>query len=131
MTAVDEPQQHTKLPGGANKDKDTQSLIGICSIYHQQHPQLASTDSCQLRAMATLPAARGLGVGLMLLAAAEQQAQRLKHRGLWANARETALGFYQRAGYEVVGYMKAGDFAAHAQKAFTAAPTVTANNTRN
>ncbi len=37
----------------------------------------------------------------------------------------------QRAGYEVVGYMKAGDFAAHAQKAFTAAPTVTANNTRN
>lgn len=37
----------------------------------------------------------------------------------------------QRAGYEVVGYMKAGDFAAHAQKAFSAGPTVTANNTSN
>ena len=35
----------------------------------------------------------------------------------------------QRTGYEVVGYMKAGDFAAHAQKAFAAGPTVTANNT--
>ncbi len=35
----------------------------------------------------------------------------------------------QRHGYEVVGYMKAEDFAAHVKKAFAAAPTVTAKVT--
>ena len=33
----------------------------------------------------------------------------------------------QRHGYEVVGYMKAADFAAHVQRAFGAAPVVAAN----
>ncbi len=102
IAAADQPHQQTQLDIQESKDYGTESLIGICSIYQQQHPELSSIDSCQLRAMATLPAARGLGVGLMLLTAAEQHAQSLKHQGLWANARETALGFYQRAGYDVV-----------------------------
>ncbi len=88
---------------GSDKNHSIETVLGVCSLYRQTHPQLSLSDSCQLRAMATLPVARGLGVGLALLTAAEQMAQSQGHQGLWANARDTALGFYQRAGYQIVG----------------------------
>jgi len=78
-------------------------LIGICSIYTATNLSLPTSDTCQLRAMATDESARGKGVGVQLLSAAETHAKRHGHSSVWANARQAALGFYQNLGYEVVG----------------------------
>lgn len=77
-------------------------LVGICSTYIATHPSLRKIDSVQLRAMATAESVRGLGVGQQLLAAAESYAQS-QDSNLWANARCSALGFYQQAGFSVIG----------------------------
>ena len=57
----------------------------------------------QLRGMATQAAARGFGIGRALLAFAEEVVvAETGIRGLWCNARVAAIGFYERAGWEVV-----------------------------
>lgn len=77
-------------------------LVGICSIYEASHPSLTHVEGLQLRAMATASSSRGLGIGQQLLNAVENYAQS-KRKHLWANARSHALGFYQQAGFEVIG----------------------------
>ncbi len=56
----------------------------------------------QLRFMATDPSVQGRGYGVRVLTAGETQ---LAERGaelVWANGRDTALGFYQAAGWSIV-----------------------------
>lgn len=77
-------------------------LVGICSIYQNSHCRLSNADNCQLRAMATIDAVRGQGIGLQLLTKAQAHARSL-NTNLWANARTTALGFYLQAGFEAAG----------------------------
>lgn len=57
----------------------------------------------QLRMMATDPTVRGTGLGHHLLDAGIERARRAGVEVVWANARDSALGFYQAAGFEVVG----------------------------
>jgi GNAT superfamily N-acetyltransferase len=57
----------------------------------------------QLRGMAVEPRHQGTGVGRCLLAEAEGELRAAGGTGLWANARDTAIGFYERAGWVVVG----------------------------
>ena len=57
----------------------------------------------RLRGMAVEPAAQGRGVGRFMMEAA---LERLRGEGaevLWAHARDTAIGFYERFGMTVVG----------------------------
>jgi GNAT superfamily N-acetyltransferase len=57
----------------------------------------------QLRGMAVEPDRQGRGIGTAIL---EHAVARLGAAGaslVWANGRDTALGFYQRAGWNVVG----------------------------
>ena len=56
----------------------------------------------RLRSMAVLPEYRG-GVGANLLAAAVTTARGAGAGGLWASARDGALGLYRRGGWRVVG----------------------------
>ncbi len=77
-------------------------LVGICSIYGATHPSLTNAENAQLRAMATVDSVRGQGIGQQLLTAAEDYAKS-QGSNLWANARTSALGFYQQAGFEVIG----------------------------
>jgi GNAT superfamily N-acetyltransferase len=60
-------------------------------------------DAWQLRGMAVVPHLRGAGVGAKLLAQAEQH---VRDAGgptiLWCNAREPAVGFYARHGWQIV-----------------------------
>jgi GNAT superfamily N-acetyltransferase len=79
-------------------------LVASGSFYPAPAPAGApgGRASYQLRYMATEPPERGRGAGSLLLRAAES---RLSSRGvglLWANARDSALGFYERCGFEVV-----------------------------
>lgn len=57
----------------------------------------------QLRMMATDPSVRGTGLGRVVLDAGVERAARAGAELVWANARDSALGFYQRAGFEVIG----------------------------
>ena len=77
-------------------------LVGIVSVYARSHQGLGN-HGFQLRAMAVAEAARGKQVGLKLLRAAEEAAFAAGADYLWANARANALGFYEKAGFRVVG----------------------------
>ena len=56
----------------------------------------------QLRYMGTDVDVQGRGLGLAVLAVAEGVLAREGVTTLWANARDSALGFYRRAGWRVV-----------------------------
>ncbi|MET0325863.1 MAG: GNAT family N-acetyltransferase [Ilumatobacteraceae bacterium] len=57
----------------------------------------------QLRGMAVDPADQGRGVGAILLAAGLERAGAAGADAVWANARDTALDFYRRHGFRVIG----------------------------
>ena len=68
-----------------------QQLISVASVY-------PSMESAQLRKFATLEEAQGRGVGTALL---EHIISTVKEKGVrhfWCDARETAIGFYERFG---------------------------------
>jgi len=60
-------------------------------------------DSWRLRGMAVDPQRQGTGVGAQVLQAAVAAAREAGAPLMWANARTTALGFYQRYGWSVAG----------------------------
>ncbi len=71
-----------------------------------QRPSPNATDpglSYQLRGMAVSPEHRGLGTGAALLNSAEQYLKQMDVVLVWMNAREHAVSFYQRHGYEKKG----------------------------
>ena len=57
----------------------------------------------QLRGMAVDTERQGRGIGRAILDEAETRLRALGASGVWANGRDTALGFYERAGWRVVG----------------------------
>lgn len=61
---------------------------------------LVDAEKAQVRYMAVAEQARGQGLGLLLLQELEQQAVALGASLLILNARESAIGFYQQAGYQ-------------------------------
>src|SRR5262245_4792564 len=62
-----------------------------------------SAREAQVRSMATRGAARGHGLGRRVLEYLEQQARNASVATIFLNAREEAVGFYARLGYEPVG----------------------------
>ena len=60
------------------------------------------SDVYQLRYMATDPRVQGRGYGAGVLAAAERHLSSEGVTRLWANARDSALGFYRRLGWRVI-----------------------------
>ena len=78
-------------------------LLAVASVYKQNKPSISEGIGYQLRGMASAKAARGKGLGRMVLNEAEHAAKTVGADYLWANARISALGFYQKAGYEVIG----------------------------
>jgi thiamine transport system ATP-binding protein len=64
---------------------------------------LSTSAGTQLRGMATEPGLAGTGLGSHLLAAGVRRCRARGDTAVWANARETALGFYARAGFTAVG----------------------------
>jgi len=77
-------------------------IVGIVSALRNSHPSAPGSAPYQIRAMAISSHYRGQGVGRLLLAGVENY---LRSRGstvVWANARSSAVGFYQQQGYQVV-----------------------------
>ncbi|QDK45760.1 GNAT family N-acetyltransferase [Bdellovibrio sp. ZAP7] len=57
----------------------------------------------KMRQVAVDPHAQGTGVGRILVEASEAKARELRYKEIELNARETAVPFYLKLGYEVVG----------------------------
>ena len=66
-------------------------------------PHDTTAPAAQLRGMAVLDDVQGLGVGRTLLDAGIARARDVGARYVWARARDSAIGFYERAGFTVVG----------------------------
>jgi len=61
------------------------------------------TPAVQLKGMAVAKTAQGLGLGAALLASGIEHATSLGAKCVWARARDSALYFYERHGFETVG----------------------------
>jgi N-acetylglutamate synthase-like GNAT family acetyltransferase len=61
-----------------------------------------SADEAQIRSMAVTPAHRGRGLGRLIVEYLEQAARERGVKTVMLNAREGAVGFYDKLGYEAV-----------------------------
>lgn len=80
------------------------TLVGVSTWLIERDPLAPDVVAVQLRGMATDPDMAGRGVGTMLLAAGQEHVRSIGAERLWANARVTALGFYERAGFIAQGH---------------------------
>ena len=80
---------------------DGERLVGITSLYREDRPG-GPPGGLRLRGMATDADVRGAGYGADLLSACIEHATDFGGVELWCNARMPAVGFYRRAGLEVV-----------------------------
>lgn len=79
------------------------SIVGVVTLLPESSPHCAGARSpWRLRGMAVEPSWQGQGVGRALLEAAVAQVRAMGADALWANGRDTALGFYARHGWTVL-----------------------------
>lgn len=97
------------FPGDTDPDTlhfgvfDQQNLIGIATLFPEQHPDIDSTHAWRLRGMATAESHRGMGCGRQLV---DHLCQYVLDSGgdvLWCNARVGALEFYEKLLFEMMG----------------------------
>lgn len=74
-------------------------LIGVVSLYQEDHPELSGGFHYRLRGMAVEPKKQDLGVGKRLLQRSVKWLQERKTSYLWCNARVSAAGFYEKQGF--------------------------------
>ena len=77
------------------------ALVAVSSWIPRERATRAGVPAVQLRGMATLQSLQGHGVGGLLVEAGCARAAADGIRLVWANARDAALGFYLRHGFEV------------------------------
>jgi ribosomal protein S18 acetylase RimI-like enzyme len=80
---------------------DGDRLVGIASLYEEGRAD-GPAGGWRLRGMATDPDVRGAGYGAALLAACVEEVAGAGGTEVWCNARMAAVGFYRRAGFEVL-----------------------------
>jgi GNAT superfamily N-acetyltransferase len=77
-------------------------LVVSASFYRVASPTDPDLVSYQLRFMATDVHAQGRGYGALVMAEARNVLLEAGAQELWANARDTALGFYVATGWTIV-----------------------------
>ncbi len=78
-------------------------LVGVVTVFPQDAPGHPGVPAQRFRFMAVEPSAQGTGAGSALMKEVIERARARGDRLLWANGRDTALDFYVRLGFEVVG----------------------------
>lgn len=73
------------------------AVVGVASFIRRGEVEW------QLRGMAVDPSARDRGIGHALLAEGLGRLRAAGARRVWADGRDTALGFYEKVGFRVVG----------------------------
>lgn len=89
------------------------SLVSTCLVFPESCGWQPDRPAWRLRSMATDPAARGTGAGRAVLHAASATARDHGAEVLWCEAREAAVGFYQRCGWQLHGERFTTDYGPH------------------
>lgn len=76
---------------------DDDDLLGCCILTR------VNEDTLRLRQMAVPGNLQGKGIGAAILSFAENLARDKGYKNLMMHARDTAIGFYERAGYHIDG----------------------------
>ena len=76
-------------------------LVGCVSITPQEMPLRPAARSHHLHSMAVEPTYQGMGLGRHMMARVLRHVGALAGDLIWATARPSAVGFYQRCGFEV------------------------------
>ena len=80
------------------------SVVGVVQFFPAPCPYRPGVRTpWQLRGMATHPSVRGSGAGRALVTGGLARVAALGGDLVWCDARTTAVGFYQRLGFTVVG----------------------------
>lgn len=82
---------------------DSGTVVAIASLYARGHNCVAFENAFQLRGMAVSETHRGYGLGRNILEAAVEYVRQKQGGTLWFNARESAVGFYKKCGFETLG----------------------------
>lgn len=78
-------------------------LVGVVTGCPEDAPGHPGVPAQRFRFMAVEPSEQGGGAGRALMGEVIQRARSRGDRLLWANGRDTALDFYTRLGFRVVG----------------------------
>jgi GNAT superfamily N-acetyltransferase len=79
------------------------AIVGTSTWLTRPWPHDPTSLATQLRGMAIAPDVQRHGFGALLLGAGIDRSRGRGHRFVWARARDTAIGFYERNGFTVVG----------------------------
>ena len=88
-------------------------LVSACFVYAESCAWQPGRPAWRLRSMATEPAGRGTGAGTAVLRAAVEFARSHGAELLWCEAREQAVGFYLRNGWQLHGERFQTDYGPH------------------
>ena len=80
-----------------------ENLIGVVSVFKIINPIFNTTNQFQIRGMAILPQFQKNGFGQKLVIHCEEFIKNLNGTLIWFNAREKAVPFYKKLGYQKVG----------------------------
>jgi GNAT superfamily N-acetyltransferase len=78
-------------------------LAGVISVFKIQNKLFSEENQYQIRGMAVLSEFQKKGFGEALLEYCENEIRLKSGDLIWFNARETAIGFYEKSGYEILG----------------------------
>ncbi len=82
---------------------DEEELAAVVSVFESSSPWFEDESQMQLRGMGVLPAYRRRRYGERLVKYLEAYAKRKNATVMWFNAREAAVPFYEKCGYETIG----------------------------
>jgi ribosomal protein S18 acetylase RimI-like enzyme len=82
---------------------DNDEILGVISVFEASHVYFTEERQFQIRGMAVLENQQKKGLGDLLVQAAEQYISQQNGEKIWFNAREIAVGFYNKMGYTVIG----------------------------
>ena len=78
-------------------------LVSVASMYFEKHPDIEEPYQYQLQGMATLVEHQYKGLSSALLQVAFPIVKQNFCHLVWCNAREEAIGFYKKVGFEGIG----------------------------
>ena len=78
-------------------------VVGTSTFIIDINPKFEEKNQYRLRAMATDPEVRGLGVGAKIIRAAEEELRKKGIKLLWCDARLIATGFYEKLNFKIKG----------------------------
>lgn len=82
---------------------ENNQLVGVISVFESDNEWFPDKNQSQIRGMAILENHQKKGYGKLLIEHCERKLQWENKSLIWFNARETAVGFYKKMGYQIIG----------------------------